>query len=195
MSMLSNVDIYKEIESGSLTIDPYEPEMVRGCSITLHLGEELLIPLPDQIVDVKNPHPLAYHRHVIPSDDAYLLNPGAFVLGHTLQRVTIGASLGFLIEGRSTLARVGLTIVQTAMLVYPGHANRCITLEFANHGPNPIKMYTHMKIARAALLRLSSPSTEKYDEKGKYRNQEKVGPPLFENEFFNQIIVKKDVSP
>ena len=116
-------------------------------------------------------------------DQPYVLEHGGFVLGATYEAVTVGENLGFLIEGRSTLARVGLTIVQTAMLVYPGHSERAITLELANHGPNPILLYPKMKIARAALFELKSAASARYDDVGKYRAQEDVGPPVFDNEF------------
>ena len=89
------------------------------------------------------------------------------------------------IEGRSTLARIGLTIVQTAMLVYPGHRDRAVTLELANHGPNPILLYKKMKIARVALIELKTPSSESYDDTGKYRNQGIVGKPIFDKEFLD----------
>ncbi len=115
-------------------------------------------------------------------DKPYLLESGAFVLGATHEAVTVGSNIGFLIEGRSTLARVGLTIVQTAMLVYPGHTNRSITLELANHGPNSILLYPKMKIARAAIFELKTPSKQSYDDEGKYRKQRIVGPPIFEDE-------------
>jgi dCTP deaminase len=134
------------------------------------------------VVDVKNKIAPDYRQITLSLDSPYRLEPGEFVLGHTLQTVTVGPSLGFFIEGRSTLARVGLTIVQTAMLVYPGHSDRTVTLELANHGPNPILLYPRMKIARVALFQMKTPSSERYDDDGKYRNQVWVGEPIFENE-------------
>ncbi len=181
--MLSNRDILNCIKEGELTISPFSEEIVKTAGITLHLGEKLLKPLPGRDVDVKNKIIPEYKEITITDDEPYRLEHGEFLLGHTYEHVSVGKSLGFFIEGRSTLARVGLTIVQTAMLVYPGHKERTVTLEFANHGPNPILLYPKMKIARVALFELKSPSTEEYDTKGKYRNQELVGRPIFENEF------------
>lgn len=183
--MLSNQDILKRIKLGELSFSPFKEEMVRGCGVTLHLGSKLLKPQPGQLIDVRKKGSPLHQSITISNDSPYYLTPGEFVLGHTLQRVSVGATLGFLIEGRSTLARVGLTIVQTAMLVYPGHKDRCITLELANHGPNTVLLYPLMKIARAAIIALETPSTELYDTDGKYREQEDVGPPIFENEFFD----------
>ncbi|MEZ4755073.1 MAG: dCTP deaminase [Bdellovibrionota bacterium] len=180
--MLSDVDIKKVLENGELIIEPFSDELMRGSGVTLHLGSLLLKPKAGEIIDVKSGKSPEYENINITLENPYKLNPGDFVLGHTFQKISVGPSLGFLIEGRSTLARVGLTIVQTAMLVYPGHRNRTVTLELANHGPNPILLYPKMKIARVALLELKTPSSIDYDTKGKYREQGLVGPPIFKDE-------------
>ena len=180
--MLSNEDIKLLIKSGELIIDPYSPELLRSSGITLHLGENLLRPLPGKVIDVKNGVLPDYEKIQITTEKPHLLNPGDFVLAHTYQNVTVGQRIGFFIEGRSTLARLGITIVQTAMLVYPGHRHRPVTLEIANHGPNAILLYHKMKIARVALFELKTASSETYDEQGKYREQDSVGPPIFKDE-------------
>jgi dCTP deaminase len=182
--MYSNEDILKAIRSGDLIIEPFLPEFVRGAGVTLHLGSKLLKPIEGKVVDVKNKVAPDFSEITITADAPYPLKPGEFLLGATYQKVTVGSSLGFLIEGRSTLARVGLTIVQTAMLVYPGHRNRAVTLELANHGANTILLYPRMKIARVALFELKTPSSEQYDDTGKYRNQGDVGLPIFNNEIW-----------
>ena len=180
--MLSNEDIKRALASGELKVDPFRPDMVRASGLTMHLGPHLLKPLPGKTVDVKRGIAPDYAEITLHDDAPYALHTNEFVLGHTYQRVTVGPSLGFFIEGRSTLARVGLTIVPTAMLVYPGHSERSITLELANHGPNPILLYPRMKIARVALFELRTPSSERYDDTGKYREQDVVGRPIFKDE-------------
>lgn len=180
--MLSNEDIKIAILSKELILEPYDDSYLRGAGLTLHLDAKLLKPKAGQIVDVKNAIYPEYEEVTIKDDMPYLLQPGEFILGATYQKVTVGSSLGFFIEGRSTLARVGLTIVQTAMLVYPGHRDRQVTLELANHGPNGIYLYPRMKIARVALFELKSPASEAYDDVGKYRHQKTVGGPVFQDE-------------
>jgi len=180
--MLSNEDINNELESGGIKVVPCQDGMVKSAGLTLHLGEDLLKPLPGVIVDVKEGSIPDYNQIKITADSPYKMEPGEFILGHTYELVSVGSSIGFFIEGRSTLARVGLTIVQTAMLVYPGHKDRSITLELANHGPNPILLYPKMKIARAALFYLKTPSSKEYDSDGKYREQLGVGIPIFKDE-------------
>ena len=180
--MYSDKDIAAAIEDGSIVIEPFDSRVVRPAGITMHLGENLLKPLPGRIVDVKSGSIPDYEEIVLTDNRPYELSPGEFLLGHTFEAVSVGSNLGFFIEGRSTLARVGLTIVQTAMLVYPGHRERTVTLELANHGPNAILLYPRMKIARVALFELKSRASEDYDTSGKYKDQVSVGRPIFKNE-------------
>ncbi|HMO01822.1 MAG TPA: dCTP deaminase [Oligoflexia bacterium] len=184
--MFSNEDIKNAIKTGELSIEPYTENLLKGSGLSLHLGETLLKPLAEGIVDVKNNLLPEYQEIKITMDKPYSLIPGDFVLGHTYQKVTVGAKLGFLIEGRSTLARVGLTIVQTAMMVNPGHKQRSITLEFANHGPNTILLYPKMRIARAAIFELKTPSSIDYDQNGKFKDQITVGKAIFRDEFLEE---------
>lgn len=183
--MLSDEDIRRALAQGELVISPFSERWLRSSGITMHLGAELLVPRTGHVVDVRAPNPPPYDSVVTSLDAPYALQPGEFLLGHTFQNVTVGSSLGFMIEGRSTLARVGLTIVQTAMMVYPGHRDRPVTLELANHGPNPILLYPRMKIARVVLFELKSRSTVRYDDTGKYRQQQSVGVPIFKDEIMS----------
>ncbi len=181
--MYSNEDILQVIKSGELVIEPFDPSSAKAAGLTMHLGAQILKPLPGKVADVKNGTIPDFDSIIITDEKPYALQPGEFVLGHTYEKVTVGNKLGFFIEGRSTLARVGLTIVQTAMLVYPGHTNRSVTLELANHGPNAILLYPKMKIARVAIIELKTASSINYDDVGKYREQDAVGKPIFKDEF------------
>ena len=185
--MLSDEDIKAAIHSGELQITPFREDFIKGSSITMHLGPHLLKPLPGKVVDVKHNVVPDYSEITISDDAPYTLQPCEFLLGHTYEAVTVGPRLGFLIEGRSTLARIGLTIVQTAMIVNPGHKDRAVTLELANHGPNPILLYPRMRIARVALIELKTASLKSYDEQGgKYRYQKFVGRPIFNREILEE---------
>ena len=183
--MYSSEDIKQAIARGALIVEPFHESLIRPAGLTLHLGAELLKPLPGKTVDVLNGIVPDFQTIIIEKEKPYTLQPGEFVLGHTYEKVSVGDDLGFLIEGRSTLARVGLTIVQTAMLVYPGHRNRAVTLELANHGVNPILLYPKMKIARVALIELKTPTKDNYDDTGKYRDQSSVGVPIFKKEILD----------
>jgi dCTP deaminase len=181
--MLSNEDIKLALTKNEIIISPFSNSQLRSCGITLHLGHNLLKPQKDSVIDVKYGKNCSYQDFKISDIEPYTLQSGEFLLAHTLEEVTLSTKHSLLIEGRSTLARVGLTIVQTAMLVEPGHSGRAITLELVNHGPNPINLYPKMKIARALIFELHSHSTEPYDIDGKYKDQKIVGQPLFLDEF------------
>ena len=188
--MYSGADMKRAIENGQLKVDPYYEASLRPVGMVLHLGAELLKPLPGKTVDVKNRVTPDFKKITLTEDKPYELQPGEFVLGATYETVTVGSDIGLLLEGRSTLARVGLTIVQTAMLVYPGHTDRAITLEIVNNGVNPVLLYLKMKVARAAVFELKTASVTSYDDTGKYRNQPTVGQPIFESEI---LIEPEDV--
>jgi len=184
--MLSSDDIRKALEDGSLVVEPFHESCIRLSGLSLHLGEQILRPRPGTVVDVLKRIAPEYDEQTITLEEPCVLAPHEFVLAHTLELVTVGQQYGLLIEGRSTLARVGLTVVQTAMIVDPGHTARSITLELANHSPNPILLYPKMKIARAALFEFKTPPAEAYDKVGKYRGQKAVGRPIFQTEFLEE---------
>jgi len=185
--MLSDIDIEAAMQAGQLVISPYFQRSLEAAGVTLHLGYDILKPLAGKTVDVKHKILPDYQPITMADDKPYCLMPQEFVLGHTYENITVGNQLGFFIEGRSTLARLGLTVVKTAMLVQPGHCNRTVTLELANHGPNPLLLYPKMKIAKAALFQLNSATSRAYDaNNGKYRTQSTVGKPVFTKEFLEE---------
>lgn len=184
--MLSEADIRKYLAEGTLVIDPFHESCIRLSGLSLHLGENILRSVAGKIVDILKKTIPDYDDFTISMDSPFALKSGEFILAHTLEKVTVGQKIGLLIEGRSTLARVGLTVVQTAMIVDPGHSARSITLELANHGPNTILLYPRMKIARAALFEFKTAPIEPYDMKGKYREQKGAGKPIFDREFLEE---------
>jgi len=188
--MLSDQDIRNYLADGTLIIEPFYESCIRLSGLSMHLGEQILKQLPGKVVDILNKTIPDYEEHRITMEAPYSLQPGEFVLAHTLESITVPQKLGLLVEGRSTFARVGLTVVQTAMIVDPGHSARSITLELANNGPNTILLYPRMKIARAALFEFKTPPHEAYDQNGKYRNQKSVGRPVFDREFLEEWFVE-----
>lgn len=180
--MLSDNDIKKVTNGGGITISPFSSAALRPSGYVFHLGHDLLIPEKGGIADVKNRIIPKYTPSTLSEANPYRLEPGGFILGATLEHVSLSNEFSLLIEGRSTLARLGMTVVQTATLVYPGHSDRGVTLELANHGPHTILLYPEMKIARGMFFRLETPADSHYDTSGKYRNQKSAGIPVFDQE-------------
>ncbi|MGH7049600.1 MAG: dCTP deaminase [Acetobacteraceae bacterium] len=65
----------------------------------------------------------------------FILEPGEFVLAKTYESITVPKNLIAFVEGRSTYARMGLSMHQTAPWIQPGWTNTPIILEVMNNGP------------------------------------------------------------
>src|SRR5690606_18604939 len=100
-------------------------------------------------------------------------HPGEFMLGAVHEEIGLGDSVAGLLEGRSSLARIGLMVHATAGLVNPGWKGY-LTLEMNNISNLPIKLHVGMRIAKIAFVKMSSPVSKKYNSKkmgSKYQNQ------------------------
>ena len=84
--------------------------------------------------------------YFIPFGDNYVLHPGRFVLGCSLEWVRLPARYAAFVVGKSSLGRRGI-IIETASGVHPGFSG-CITLEIANVGEVPVKLCAGMQICQ-----------------------------------------------
>lgn len=169
--MLSDKDIRAARRDGAIAITPYVPEFVQPSSVDVRL---------DRIVRVFN---LGHvHSHIDPAvrqegltslvrvgAEGFLLHPGQFVLGSTVERVTLGDQHAARLEGKSSLGRLGLVIHATAGFVDPGFDGH-VTLELSNTAPLPIKLHVGMRIGQLCFFGLSSRVLVQY--RGKYQGQQ-----------------------
>ena len=175
-SVLSDRDIRAEIESGRLVIDPWEERYLQPASVDLRLGREFRVfrnyRLP--YIDVKQEMSHLTDLEQIDEVNPFILHPGEFVLGSTLERVRLPDDLVARLEGKSSLGRLGLLIHSTAGFVDPGFQGR-LTLELTNIANLPITLYYEMPVSQISFVRLSSPAERPYGGKGsnaKYQGQE-----------------------
>ena len=113
------------------------------------------------------------HAVEVAEDEAFILHPGEFVLGSTMERVRLPDDLVARLEGKSSLGRLGLLIHSTAGYVDPGW-DGFLTLELSNVANLPITIYPHMKIGQISFFRLTTPADVPYGSKGtrsKYQGQ------------------------
>ena len=89
--------------------------------------------------------------------EPFVLHPGEFVLGSTLECCTLPDDLAGRLEGKSSLGRLGLLTHSTAGFIDPGFSGH-ITLELSNVANLPITLWPGMKIGQLCLLRLTSPA-------------------------------------
>ncbi|NEK59795.1 dCTP deaminase [Geodermatophilus sabuli] len=161
--LLSDRDITAALAEGRLGIDPYDQALLQPSSIDVRL---------DRYFRVFNN---ARYTHIDPAaqqddltalvepqgDEPFVLHPGEFVLGSTLEVVRIPDDLAARLEGKSSLGRLGLLTHSTAGFVDPGFSGH-ITLELSNVANLPITLWPGMKIGQLCLFRLTSPAENPY---------------------------------
>lgn len=167
--ILSNNDILMEINRGGLKFEPkVELGQTSSSSVDLHLGDTFTVPhAPRQGVSISidplmtsTEDALRDYSDIVKvgRDRKFVLKPGAFVLGYTLERVELSDYLAARIEGRSSIARLGVSVHQTAPTVQAGFSGR-LRLEIANLGPYTILLEPGMPFCQLIVERLSSPAS------------------------------------
>ena len=173
--ILSDRDIRAEIEAGRIVIDPYVPESVQPSSVDVHLGNRFRVFRNNRtaVIDVRTEQPELTELVEIVGDEPFVLHPGEFALGATLQRIALPDDLVARLDGKSSLGRLGLLIHSTAGFVDPGW-DGTLTLELTNVATLPIMLYDGMKIGQISFQRLSSPVEVAYGDArigSRYRGQ------------------------
>ena len=110
---------------------------------------------------------------VLDDGEAFFLHPGELALAVTLESVTLPSDLVGWLDGRSSLARLGLMVHVTAHRIDPGWSG-CIVLEFYNSGKLPLALRPGMPIGALSFEPLSGPAARPYNRRqdAKYRDQQ-----------------------
>ena len=164
-----------EIKKGNIVIDPFSPNDVQPASVDLHLTNKILVfnNSSAPYIDLMKEIPNLTSEVTIPNDQPFILHPGEFVLGSTLEKISLSNKIVARIEGKSSLGRLGLLIHSTAGFVDPGW-NGNLTLELANVSRLPITLYFGMRIGQISFSFLTSEVDKEYgnkDLKSRYQNQ------------------------
>jgi dCTP deaminase len=170
---LSDVDIEKKIAAGEIGISPAIAEGQRGSmSVDLRLGKRFGVfrHIASPYIDLGNDTSAFSMSDSLMDEveleegEAFFLNPGELALGITVERITLPADIVGWVDGRSSLARVGLLVHITAHTIDPGWDGR-ITLEFANIGRYPLALRPGMRICAISFEPLTSPTSRPYVQK------------------------------
>src|SRR3954469_5142976 len=161
--LLSDRDLKAALAEGRMGLAPYDEAMVQPSSVDVRLDRYFRV--------------FANHRytHIDPAseqddltellepegEEPFILHPGEFVLGSTLEVITLGNDLAARLEGKSSLGRLGLLTHSTAGFIDPGFSGH-VTLELSNVANLPIKLYPGMKIGQVCVLQLTSPAEHPY---------------------------------
>ncbi len=168
--VLSDRTIREYLASGRLVIDPYDPSLVQPSSVDIRVSSQFRVFHNNRqpYIDVRRPLEDLTDVVVMSGDEPFILHPGEFVLGSTLERVAIPDDLVARLEGKSSLGRLGLLIHSTAGYIDPGWDGQ-ITLELSNVARLPITIYPGMPIGQISFLTLTTPVDQPY--RGKYQGQ------------------------
>jgi dCTP deaminase len=173
--ILSDLDLLAFIESGDITIDPFKPEFVKPGSYSFTLGNLLLRPRFQGVVEIDKPETFQYEE-VWMTDAGYDLQPGEFILGQTAEKVSLSNRLACFSDGRTLLARLGIQVVLNSTFIEPGQTESQETLEIKNSGPAPVRLYPGMKVCKGIFVLLHTPSARKYADFGTYAHQSSPRP-------------------
>ena len=161
--LLSDRDIAAEVDARRVVLAPWDPSMIQPSSVDVRLDKyfRLFDNHKYPVIDPAQDQPELTRLVEADPADGFVLHPGEFVLGSTLETVTLPDDLAARVEGKSSLGRLGLLTHATAGFVDPGYSGH-VTLELSNVATLPIMLWPGMKIGQLAFFRLSSPAENPY---------------------------------
>ena len=188
--VLSDRTIRRLLEEGRIGIDPYAEELLQPSSVDVRVDRLFRVFRNSRypFIDVKLEMEELTELVEVEPEEAFILHPGEFVLGSTLERITLPDDLVARLEGKSSLGRLGLLIHSTAGFIDPGWDGH-VTLELSNVANLPITIYYGMKIGQLSFVQLSEPAEHPYGTGtlgSKYQGQAGPTPSRYWKNFTNQ---------
>ena len=187
MSVLSDRTITEYLNSGRLGIDPLDENAIQPASVDLRLGHSFRIfrVTSRPFVDVHQPMEDLTELVETAGDEPFIIHPGTFCLGATLETITLPDDIVARVDGKSSLGRLGLLVHATAGYVDPGWTGK-LTLELSNQSQMPIALYSRMRIAQISFLTMTTPVDRPYGSPklgSKYQGQTGPTPSRISREF------------
>lgn len=173
--ILADASIRALVDEGRLVIDPWDPELVQPASVDVRLGTQFRVMRNSQMthIDPFRDDNALMDELEVPEGDEFILHPGEFALGHTAEVFTFPDDVVGVVNGKSSLGRLGLLVHATAGYVDPAF-HGSIVLELSNVSTLPILLRPAMKIAQMVFQRMDRPAERPYghpDLNSKYQGQ------------------------
>ncbi len=162
--ILSDKDLRAQIAQGRIIIEPFDASCIQPSSIDIKVSNLFRVFRNHTagVIDVKKDLTDLTELIEIDADDGvFMLHPGEFVLGSSLERIGVPNDLVGRVEGKSSLGRLGLLIHSTAGFIDAGFDGH-VTLELANVANLPITLYPGMKIGQISFMKMTSPADKPY---------------------------------
>src|SRR5436190_1272023 len=183
MTVLSDRTIRAEIEAGRISLEPFDEGMIQPSSVDIRVDRRFRVFRNARypFIDVRQPMEELTEAVEISDEDPFILHPGEFVLGQTLERVRLPDDIVARLEGKSSLGRLGLLIHSTAGFVDAGFEGN-LTLELSNVANLPVTIYFGMPIGQISFMRMDGPVERPYgsgEANSKYQGQAEPTPSRF----------------
>lgn len=176
--VLSDSDIVKALEAGRIKIDP-APDLstqLGSVSVDFRLGYTFMVFEHSRFsfIDPRHPQSIgdAMRTIEVGEDEAFIMQPGDFALASTIETLELPDDLLGRLEGRSSIARLGITVHSTAAVFEPGWLGTA-TMELSNLGRMAVALYPGMRICAFSFETVSTPVNTPYRKKrnAKYAGQ------------------------
>ncbi|MEZ4500446.1 MAG: dCTP deaminase [Thermomicrobiales bacterium] len=176
--VLSDRDIVEALESGRIRIDPAPDLTVQlgSVSVDFRLGTTFMVFEHSRFsfIDPRHPQSIgdAMRTIEVAEDEPFIMQPGDFALASTIECLELPDDLLGRLEGRSSIARLGITVHSTAAVFEPGWIGTA-TMELSNLGRMAVALYPGMRICAFSFETVSSPVRTPYRQKqnNKYAGQ------------------------
>lgn len=179
--MLTDHEILEFIKARRLIIDPFDETKLRSGKCEVQLGRYVLIPeKTERIIDPADETGEPPYRKIDIKENPYVMTPGTFILAQTDEKIGLDGDFSMYIDGRSTLARLGLSIHQTSTYIPPGQDPHIITLELFNAGIWSIRLSYKMHIGHLNIFKFSSKNTVEARHYNQYNGQSEVTGAIFD---------------
>ncbi len=172
---LSDHEIAQAVESAAITLSDFDLARLQPTSYDILLGHKFLTVDTHRtgFIDPVRKILPEYREIIVSDDEEFILHPGVSILGTSLDYF---GSDEYLIQlsGKSSLARIGLVVHNTAGVINPGHYLH-ITFELTNLNSVPIILRPRMAIAQLLFSKISSPPQRAYRDTGRYHDKNWAG--------------------
>ncbi len=175
--LLSDKTIRELIRRGEIRVEPFDESLIGPSSIDLRLGHDFVMYNRAKIeaIDPRRPIDGIVDRVHIRDGEAFILHPGQFVIATTLEYIKLPPYISGRIEGRSSVARLGVIVHSTGGFIDAGFEGQ-LTLEMSNINTVPVKLYPRMRIAQLAFFMQDRPSEVPYCERRSSKYAKQRGP-------------------
>jgi dCTP deaminase len=161
--VLSDRTIRRLIDAGRIEIDPFDETLIQPSSVDVRVDRYFRVfhNARYPYIDVKEPQEDLTELVEVDEETPFILHPGEFILGSTLERIRLPDDLVARLDGKSSLGRLGLLIHSTAGFIDPGWDGH-VTLELSNVANLPMTIYYGMKIGQVSFVQMSEPAETPY---------------------------------